>query len=222
MNLPNWFVSALGILIVGAMPPFLVLTNVNVIMTPAYVYYEYGKADFPASTRFASDPRAKFAVATVRYTRGELNDADLATLGVYNERELSHMQDVQMVATRALTANYALGAFLALALLLLWRAGRWTLARRSLFNGAVLTLGLFVAVGLFALVAFDTFFTLFHRLFFVEGSWLFPVTDSLIQFYPLPFWADASVTLMVLTTMEALLLAALTFGGLRRSVRQRV
>ena len=86
----------------------------------------------------------------------------------------------------------------------------------------LVVVALFVALGLFALISFNAFFTWFHRLFFVEGSWLFPVKDSLIQFYPLPFWMDASAALVVLTIFEALLLAALTFASLRRPILQPV
>ena len=220
MKLPNWLVSLLGILLVIAVPPFLVLSNVNVFMTPQFVYYEYGRASFPPSQRFDAAARTKFAVATMRYTRGELNDADLKNLGVYNERELSHMRDVQDLARVALTLGYALGALIVLAAIALWRAGLGPVAARGLFNGAVLTLAIFGALGLSALVAFNTFFVAFHRIFFVGDSWLFAYTDSLIQFYPQPFWVDASLGIVVFTVLEALILAALAFAGGRRPLAQ--
>lgn len=47
MQLPKWLVPLLGWLLVIAVPPFLVLTNVNLFMTPQFVFYEYGKRDFP-------------------------------------------------------------------------------------------------------------------------------------------------------------------------------
>lgn len=99
MNLPNWVVSLLGVLLMFAVPPFLVLSNVNLFtpalaagasVTPQFVYYEYAKSDFPPSSHYDPATRTQFAVETVRYTRGELNDTDLKNLGIYNERELSH------------------------------------------------------------------------------------------------------------------------------------
>ncbi len=221
MKLPNWLVSLLSVLLVIAAPPFLVLSNVNAFMTPQFVYYEYGKPDFPPSQRFDAAARTKFAVATVRYTRGELNSADLKNLGVYNQRELSHMIDVQNLAATALWLDYALGALVVLAALGLWRAGLGPIATRRLFNGAVLTLGIFGALGLFALVAFNTLFVAFHRIFFVGDSWMFAYTDNLIQFYPLPFWVDASLGIVAFTVLEALILAALAFGWARRVSAQR-
>ncbi len=220
MRLPQWILTLLGVLIVLALPVFLVLANVNLFMSPWFVQYQYTKPDFPPSQRFDPASRAKFAIETVRYTRGELNDADLANLGVYNERELSHMRDVQFLATRALILNYALGIFLLLALLVLWRAGSAALAWGALFNGALFSIVLFVALGLFAYVAFDTFFVAFHRIFFVGDSWMFPVTDSLIQFYPEPFWVDVSLGIAIFTLLEALILLALGFWGRRRALAQ--
>ena len=221
MKLPNVLITLLGILIVLAIPPFLVLSNVNLFMTPQFVYYEYGKPDFPPSARFDAAARTKFAAETVRYTRGDLSDADLKNLGIYNERELSHMRDVQDLARVALTLGYALGALIVLAAIVLWRAGLGAAAARGLFNGAVLTLAIFGALGLFALVAFNTLFVAFHRVFFVGDSWMFAYTDSLIQFYPQPFWVDASLGIVVFTVLEALTLAALAFAGVRRALAQR-
>lgn len=221
MKLPQWLVSVLGILLVIAVPPFLVLSNVNLFMTPQYVYYEYGKSDFPPSQRFEAPTRTRLAAETVRYTRGELNNTDLKNLGVYNERELSHMSDVQNLATVALGLGYAMGALIVLAVIVLWRANLGAHAARSLFNGAIFTLAIFGALGFFALVAFNTFFVAFHRIFFVGDSWLFAYTDSLIQFYPQPFWVDASLGIVIFTVLEALILAALAFGWTRRPLTQR-
>ncbi len=221
MKLSNRLTASSGWFVALALPVFLVLTNVNLFMTPQFVYYEYGKPDFPPSQRFDAAARTKFAAKTVRYARGDLSDADLKNLGIYNERELSHMVDVQNLAVGALWLDYALGALIVLAVIALWRVGLGAAAARGLFNGAVLTLGIFGALGLFALVAFNTFFVAFHRIFFVGDSWMFAFTDSLIQFYPQPFWVDASLGIVVFTVLEALILVALAFGWTRRLLAQR-
>lgn len=217
MKIPNWFASLIGVLMMLALPLFLVLSNVNIFMLPWFVQYQYSKPDFPSSRRFVGETRERFAIETVRYTRGELNDADLANLGVYNERELSHMRDVQFLATRALALNYMLGIFIVASLLVIWRATSAARMWIALFNGALLTLILFAVLGMFALVAFDTFFVAFHRIFFVGDSWMFPVTDSLIQFYPEPFWVDVSLGIALFTILEALILLAVSWLGRNRT-----
>ena len=217
MKLTNRLASLLGISLAVMVLPFLVLTNVNLLMTPQFVYYEYGRSEFPPATRYDPTARTRFAVATVRYTRGELNDDDLNNLGVYSERELVHMRDVQHIAVPALAMNYVLGALLLVITVALARAGKWAVARRGLFKGASVSVTLLAAVGLFALVAFDSFFVAFHRVFFVGDSWLFAYTDSLIQFYPQPLWVEASIGIVFLTVLEAIMLAGITFPRAQRT-----
>ncbi len=210
-NLSHRLPSLLGILLTVIVLPFLVLTNVNLLMRPQFINYEYGKADFPLSSRFDPDARTRFAVATVLYTRGKLNDKDLNNLGVYNERELGHMRDVQNLAVPALVLDYVLGVLILLVALILVRAGKWEIAKHALFTGASLSLVILGVVGLFALIAFNAFFVAFHRIFFTGDSWLFAYTDSLIQFYPQPLWVDASLGIVLFTLLEAILLAGITF-----------
>ena len=55
-----------------------------------------------------------------------------------------------------------------------------------------------VAVGGAFFVFFDTAFTLFHTLFFAEGTWTFdPATDRLVQLFPYQFWTETSVAIAV-------------------------
>ena len=66
-----------------------------------------------------------------------------------------------------------------------------------------------------ALLSFDAFFTLFHRVFFSGDSWLFAYEDSLIQFYPLQFWMDITGYLGVSILLEGLVLGGLSLTYLR-------
>jgi integral membrane protein (TIGR01906 family) len=74
-----------------------------------------------------------------------------------------------------------------------------------------------VVLGIFAATGFETFFTLFHRIFFTGDTWLFNYTDSLIQFYPLEFWFNTSVTLVVTTMVEAGIIGAIGWWWSKRS-----
>jgi len=80
---------------------------------------------------------------------------------------------------------------------------------RALVRGAQWTVGLFIALGIFTALAFQVFFTLFHRVFFEGDTWLFNYTDSLIQFYPTAFWFDTSLNLAVLTIAEAVVVGVI-------------
>ena len=202
--------------IILALPVFLVLTNVRLLMGETFLRYEYNKAGFPAPMGFTVEERMSFARASVDYL---LTDAGLEALRdladehgpIYNERELRHMQDVKALTEKAFPLQVFLGLFL-LALLgyMLYQSGRSgpsgelrRAAWRGLMGGAALTWVLFV--GLTALVAlnFDWFFTQFHLILFKGSTWLFPVTDTLIRLFPPQFWFDAALIIGLLTLAQA-------------------
>ncbi|MBI3741936.1 MAG: TIGR01906 family membrane protein [Chloroflexi bacterium] len=200
----------LSYLIPFSIPVLLVLTNIYFFMTPSYLDYEYGKSDFPKADLFSNADRRAYSGASIEYIRGGSSLEKFKALGVYQDREIKHMIDVRELVAKvnifyALTATLALSALAALAAKKSTRA----LAARALVRGARLSVALFIAIGIFAAVAFQTFFTLFHRIFFEGDSWLFLYTDSLIQFYPLPFWFDTSLALVVLTLLQALIIGAI-------------
>jgi integral membrane protein (TIGR01906 family) len=210
--------TLLVILLTLALPPFIILSNLYIVMNPAYVYFEYGRPDFPPADRYDLASRTANSVATVRFVRGEIPLDTLKGLGVYNEREIKHLVDVQVVASRALMAHALLGFLILLALVVLLRSRETrALAPRGLLNGAILTLAFFGAVGLFALVAFNAFFVVFHRLFFEGDTWLFAYSDSLIQFYPIRFWEDAAYILVGGAVIEAIVIGVGAYVWLRRA-----
>ncbi len=189
----NRYAAWLSGVIVILMPFFIVLTSLYVFMTPAFVQFEYSQPGFPPSERFTPEARYYNATQSVRYVVGQLSLTDLENLGVYNDREIKHLVDVQNVTRAALTVHALSGLLIALSLIVLARSPLTRLwAARSLVNGAILTLVIIAAIGIFSLVAFDQFFVTFHHIFFEGNSWLFYTTDSLIQFYPEPFWEAAS------------------------------
>ena len=190
--------------IIIALPIFLLLTNVRLLMTTAFLRYEYGQASFPAAAEFTPAQRMAIAQTTLAYVRGH---ADLETLRrlPYREKEVTHLVDVRLLTGQAVTLHWLTGGLLLLSLLFLARTPTTrSLAARSLLYGCGLTLVLLGAVALVVTVHFDGFFVRFHRLFFVGDSWLFDVSDTLIQLFPVPFWFDAALGLALLPMVEAL------------------
>ena len=131
---------------------------------------------------------------------------------LFNQREVDHMRDVKglvrgVYAVALITGLYLLGFIVAG----YWRQGRpfsWSLALRSL-QGGLFTLAVVVAIGLFALVGFDTLFLLFHRVSFANDLWqLDPRTDYLLIMFPLGFWFDATMRVALTTLFGAALLAS--------------
>jgi integral membrane protein (TIGR01906 family) len=206
--------NLLALCITLCIPVVLILINVFIFMNPAWLAYQYSKPDFPPSVRFTPTERYRLASESIEYVRGNRTLEQFKALGVYDEREIKHMVDVRELVDKVKIVLPALVLFVVGALVALAREKtNRALAARSLLNGAIVTIGLFVALGLFAAVGFQTFFTLFHKIFFEGDSWLFNYTDSLIQFYPLPFWFETSLALIGLTVLEALVVGWLGWRG---------
>ena len=135
---------------------------------------------------------------------------------LFNQREVHHMRDVKGLVrgtygVALVTALYLLG-FVAAGYVRDRRAFSPNLARRCL-QGGLLTLALVAAVGLFALVGFDTLFLLFHQISFANDLWqLDPRSDYLLIMFPLGFWFDATVR-VALTTIIGAAILALAGGG---------
>ncbi|MHB8629435.1 MAG: TIGR01906 family membrane protein [Aggregatilineales bacterium] len=206
------FLGLAAIVVTLAVPVCLTLVSIRLLMTNTYLSIEFHKPDFPPDDYgFTLDDRLHYGVYAVDYLT---NSADISYLGnltfpngqsFFNSRELQHMADVKRVTQTALTAGWAVVAVLALLSLLMGRSAAGRAALRSgLFRGAALTLGLLVALAAGVLLAWDTFFTRFHELFFANGTWQFEYSDSLIRLYPERFWQDAALTIGGLSAIGAL------------------
>lgn len=110
---------------------------------------------------------------------------------LYNEREISHMIDVKHLTDRIRWGGWVLAIIVvAGTTLLLYRTETEPIAYRAIRNGGWATIGILVGLGLFMIVAWNTFFVQFHELLFPAGSWTFYTTDSLIRLFPEKLWQD--------------------------------
>jgi integral membrane protein (TIGR01906 family) len=208
------------VLVLGLMP-FLILSNVFIFMSPSWLAYQYSQPDFPKAERFNDKDRLHFGSESIEYVRGNRTLEQFKALGVYDDREIKHMIDVRVLVDQIKIIDPILGLLLLASLVALaFRSATRALAARGLFYGAGLTIALFVAAGIFAVTGFNTFFTLFHRVFFQGDTWLFNYTDSLIQYYPLPFWFATIIALVVITLVEAFVMGVFGWWWGKRTAGQ--
>lgn len=200
--MPRWLPNLLALIITVAVPVILILSNVLLFMNPAWLAFQYAQPGFPKAELFSDQDRLYFGSESIEYVRGNRTLEQFRALGVYQEREIKHMVDVRVLVDQVKIVLPITALLMIVALVLLTRSTP-IIAARALLNGALLTIALFVLIGLFAAIGFNTFFTLFHRIFFEGDTWLFNYTDSLIQFYPLPFWFATSIALVLATIVEA-------------------
>lgn len=211
----SWLVALL-------VPLALIGLGLRVLLTPFFLKIEYNMPYFPPDEYgFTKEDRLKWAPYALDYL---VNSEDISYLGdlrfedgspLYNERELSHMEDVKQVTRGALNAWYISLALLTLLGIWSWRGG-WTQAfRLGLRRGGWLMIGLAGAIGLIVVIGilvsptiFWNFFAGFHTLFFEGDSWLFLYSDTLIRLFPLRFWQDAFLWAAVIALGGAFALIA--------------
>lgn len=202
-----------GSLVALCIPVLLVLGGVRLVMTPLFLQFEYTRAGFPADTYgFTTEDRLKYGPVAIDYMLTDaditlLDDLDFGDTGAFfTQRELDHMVDVKIVTQAAFAVLTVALCIFAAGLVVLRHDGK--ALRGALMQGALFTLAAIVAVIFAAVTAWDFFFTLFHQLFFSEGTWIFLYSDTLIRLYPEQFWFDAALTIGGLTVGGALVLFA--------------
>jgi integral membrane protein (TIGR01906 family) len=191
--------------------PFLLIISVaRVLFTPLYLHYEYNKPNFPPDTYgFTKEDRLKWGEISIAYL---FNNAELEgqTLPdgtpLYDERELSHMEDVQVLVQQALVFWYVLIAIFVGLGVWAWRGGWLSTFLKGVSRGGWLTIGLLLTMLVLVATSFDAFFTQFHNLFFESGTWLFHYDDTLIRLFPIKFWQDAFILVGAITLAISLAL----------------
>jgi integral membrane protein (TIGR01906 family) len=118
----------------------------------------------------------------------------------YTEAEQSHMRDVRVVLFGFMGLAIISAAFVVASLI---RAPRDAAHWAAIGRGGIWLIVTMAVLGVFALVAFDTVFTLFHEIFFPGGNWSFAVDSHLILTYNEVFWELCSAGLFGLSVLGA-------------------
>lgn len=195
---------------------FIFITSIRLMLTPLTPEIQYRLPNFPLDPYgFTLQDRLVWSKISIRYLTDnlplsflqnqKLTDGD----PLYNERELSHMLDVQNLIRYAMIAWIILGIFLLIARYLFWRWKQLPDYFRALSTGGWLAVGLIVAVLAGVMINFDGLFTTFHRIFFTGDTWLFYYSDSLIRLFPLEFWSNAFIAVGAFTIIVGLLFGLL-------------
>jgi integral membrane protein (TIGR01906 family) len=140
------------------------------------------------------------------YTAGQREDLDVVvdvngTLQpFFNQREIDHMVDVRVLYHNVLLIRDVLGFFLIINLVTMFLLEKRIDTHRLMMGllGVTVVLGvLLLAIGLYAIIDFDAFWTQFHHVFFTNDLWLLdPRTDNLINLVPTGFFIDLIVTIV--------------------------
>ena len=212
-------------LFVVAVPLFLVTGAVTWAFNNPGLYHGGFERYNVSRVTGITDPDLRQVAKDIRgyfNSRQEPLDVRARVFGVeralFKPKEVVHMRDVK----RLVQGVYAAAAVTGLYLLAYTGLGfarrrqRFTedLARLLLWGGS-LTVALILAVGLFALLGFDTLFTKFHEISFTNDFWqLDSRTDFLVMLFPEEFWFDATMWVAMRALIAALLIGGASGGYL--------
>jgi integral membrane protein (TIGR01906 family) len=202
-----------GWVITIAIPLFLIMTAVRLLLNPLYLDYQYNRPGFPPDPYgFTVEDRLHWGKLSLDYL---VNDSDISFLGdlefedgtpIYNQRELDHMHDVKVLVQQMLVAWWIVGIGLVGLGIWAWRANWLRHFWRSISRGGFITTALILGILLLVMVSFNALFTGFHRIFFEGNTWIFLYSDTLIRLFPLPLWQDAFIFMGVFSLAGGLIL----------------
>ncbi len=186
----SWLVALL-------VPVVLVLSIVRLLLTPAFLRFEYSLPNFPPdSYGFSQQDRLYWAQFAVDYLLNSDNISYLSDLHfdngqpLYNARELSHMIDVKVTVKAALRVWVVSMLLLAGLGIAAWFTGWWDTFLIGIRRGSWLTVFALATIVLLVLLSFGMLFVTFHNIFFQPGTWTFQYSDTLIRLFPERFWRD--------------------------------
>ncbi len=194
--------------------------------------YEYGfdKYDISQATGLDSQQLREVAQHLIDYFDLKANTAQIEVnkgdtkLNLFNERELTHLEDVRNLIQRDYWVQRVVLLLMvvgALALFFGFKSG-WRMLVRGLFWGSTITVGLMIILALWAFFGFERFFILFHLVSFSNQYWMLdPARDYLIRLFPEGFFYDAALLGYGVVIFEALLMGGIAWG-VPRLMRQRI
>ncbi len=224
----RWSVVISQIVIVLTVGVVLAVLPVRLLLQPWIIHFEYNRL---SPDEYGMNPAERLRLGldglesiagpegmAVLY-RAQFDDGQPA----FAEREISHMLDVRIVAGQLFTVQAIAFVLMVAVGVVLYRSPATRLAlAAALRTGALAVLAAVVGVSTFVVMAFNSFFTTFHQLFFSGDSWLFAYTDTLIRLYPLQFWIDVTVMICVAIVVESVALAAFAWWWYRRLSRSEM
>lgn len=132
----------------------------------------------------------------IQYVKGDAGNEVLRPH--YNEKEILHMEDVQVLFKYGYILKY-IALAISIALITLFVAEKEIdLVGRYLYKGLFVNWGIIGILFIMILFNFNKYFTYFHLIFFSNDLWLLdPKTDLLIQMLPEAFFIDMAIKIVL-------------------------
>lgn len=127
----------------------------------------------------------------------------------YTENEISHLNDVKRVIQNTEIIFYTL--LLILTLIFTYHHKDQKQIRKLLKYGGITTISFIGLILIFFILSFNFLFTFFHKIFFPQGNWTFPLNSQLIATFPFEFFLKISLNIFILSFILGSFLIFISF-----------
>ncbi len=196
--------NVLKVLLIISIPVFLFLINLYFLVTKEFVALLYNVV--PESYRFTKAERIFYSGLIIDYLKFNSDTSTIENLGsgntnIFTQREIAHLKDVQSLLLNAFRIHL-LSAVVIVSSFFILKKERIS-PRKYFIAGGLLTILIIFLLSLTTILYFNSFFNYFHQIFFKPDSYIFSQSEALIQLFPLEFWVNLTLTLILLTLLEA-------------------
>ncbi len=184
---------------------------------------QYEKNNTMQATGMSIEDLQRASDALLDYMMDETDTIEVTALVngherlVFDERETMHMVDVKVLFLNALTAFYAcaiVSIIIIAAMLIVDRLNGLLLLSKAFGRMLIIFVCIITILGVFFYFNFNVFWTLFHMVLFTNDLWILDASISImINMFPLNFFFDMCVSILVTFASSLAIIFALLFAG---------
>ena len=204
-----------SILFIICIPMLLLTTDLRFAANNIRLYeYGFNKYEVSAATGLDNEELLSVADQMVTYFNSE---EELLDIDIFNQRELTHLNDVKGLIQLAYRLQWASLAYIVAYVVInfvLRRGAFWRGLARRLIWGSGATIALLAVLGLWAVTDFDSLFLLFHLVSFSNELWQLSPGDRLLLMFPQGFFNDAALFIAAAAIGEAIIIGGVAWGVL--------
>jgi len=217
-DLIPWVRGLISLAFVLLVPLLVISTSLRGLVTDRDLLLRGFRDNQVATTTGLDDPQlAHIADAFVAYFQGPPGQIQMQVTAfgrsraLFNDREVTHMEDVQALIQWFLRMQFVAAAVVVVrvAAALVFDRSPAPIGREMVWSTGLMV-ALVVLVGVLSLMDFEALWTRFHQIAFRNDLWqLDPTVDYLIMLFPEPFWFTATIRMATTVALQTVLVAAI-------------
>src|SRR6266567_2013189 len=215
-DLLDWVRGLVSLAFVLLLPLLIIGTSLRGLITDRELMLRGFRDNQVATTTGLDDPQLqRIADAFVAYFQGPPGQIQLQVTAfgqsrlLFNDREVTHMEDVQALIQWFLRMQLVAAAVVVLrvAFGVVFDRSPAAIGREMLWSTSLMV-ALVVLVGVLSLMDFEGLWTRFHQIAFRNDLWqLDPTRDYLIMLFPEPFWFAGTLRMAISVAVQTAVVA---------------